>query len=148
MKQNRHAEIVQIIENYDVETQEELAEYLKKAGYAVTQATVSRDIRELKLTKIPVGQGKQKYIILKEDENNMNERFVRVLKSGYVSMTQAQNLVVIKTVTGMAMAVATALDAMKIPEVCGCIAGDDTIFVAIRTSEDATNVMERIRREL
>lgn len=148
MKQNRHAEIVQIIENYDVETQEELAEYLKKAGYAVTQATVSRDIRELKLTKIPGGQGKQKYVILKEDENNMNERFIRVLKSGYVSMVQAQNLVVIKTVTGMAMAVATALDAMKIPEVCGCIAGDDTIFVAIRSSEDATNVMERIRREL
>lgn len=148
MKQNRHAEIVQIIENYDVETQEELAEYLKKAGYAVTQATVSRDIRELKLTKIPVGQGKQKYIILKEDESNMNERFVRVLRSGYVSMTQAQNLVVIKTVTGMAMAVATALDAMKIPEVCGCIAGDDTIFVAIRTIEDTANVMERIRKEL
>lgn len=148
MKQNRHAEIVQIIENYDVETQEELAEYLKKAGFAVTQATVSRDIRELKLTKIPVGQGKQKYIILKEDESNMNERFVRVLRSGYVSMTQAQNLVVIKTVTGMAMAVATALDAMKIPEVCGCIAGDDTIFVAIRTIEDTANVMDRIRREL
>ncbi len=148
MKQNRHAEIVQIIENYDVETQEELAEYLKKAGFAVTQATVSRDIRELKLTKIPVGQGKQKYIILKEDESNMNERFVRVLRSGYVSMTQAQNLVVIKTVTGMAMAVATALDAMKIPEVCGCIAGDDTIFVAIRTIEDTANVMERIRKEL
>ena len=87
MKVNRHAKIIELINKYHVETQEELAEYLKKAGYAVTQATVSRDIRELKLPKIPVGQGKQKYIILKEDESNMNDRFVRVLRSGYVSFT-------------------------------------------------------------
>ena len=131
MKVSRHAKIIELISQYDIETQEELAEYLNNAGFKVTQATVSRDIRDLKLTKVSVG-GKQKYIVHRPEEG-MSEKYIRVLKDGYVSMDMAQNILVIKTVSGMAMAVAAALDAMKWNEVVGCIAGDDTIMCAIRT---------------
>ena len=149
MKVSRHAKIIELISQYDIsqydiETQEELAEYLNNAGFKVTQATVSRDIRDLKLTKVSVG-GKQKYIVHRPEEG-MSEKYIRVLKDGYVSMDMAQNILVIKTVSGMAMAVAAALDAMKWNEVVGCIAGDDTIMCAIRTVEDTTAVMEKIRR--
>lgn len=148
MKQNRHNKIVQIIEKHAVETQEELADYLREEGFCVTQATVSRDIRELKLTKIPTGEGHQKYIILKDEVENINSRLIRVLREGYISMTQAQNIIVIRTVSGMAMAVAAAIDAMKMDEVAGCIAGDDTIFVAVKTTEETSIVMDRIRGEV
>lgn len=133
MKKTRHRKIVEIIEKKDVETQEELAGYLKEAGFAVTQATVSRDIRELKLSKVPTGGGKQKYVILKQDDSHMGDKYIRVLRDGFISMDMAQNILVIKTVSGMAMAVAAALDALKFSEVVGCIAGDDTIMVAVRT---------------
>ena len=145
MKVSRHAKIIELISKYDIETQEELAEYLNNAGFKVTQATVSRDIRDLKLTKVSVNGGKQKYILHRPEEG-MSEKYIRVLKDGYVSMDMAQNILVIKTVSGMAMAVAAALDAMKWNEVVGCIAGDDTIMCAIRTSEDTVAVMEKIRK--
>ena len=108
MKKTRHRKIVEIIEKKDVETQEELAGYLKEAGFAVTQATVSRDIRELKLSKVPTGGGKQKYVILKQDDSHMGDKYIRVLRDGFISMDMAQNILVIKTVSGMAMAVGTA----------------------------------------
>ena len=146
MKKTRHRKIVEIIEKKDVETQEELAGYLKEAGFAVTQATVSRDIRELKLSKVPTGGGKQKYVILKQDDSHMGDKYIRVLRDGFISMDMAQNILVIKTVAGMAMAVAAAVDAMKWNEVVGCIAGDDTIMCAIRTVEDTAVVMENIRK--
>ncbi|HIZ74393.1 MAG TPA: arginine repressor [Candidatus Mediterraneibacter stercoravium] len=145
MKVSRHAKIIELISQYDIETQEELAEYLNNAGFKVTQATVSRDIRDLKLTKVSVNGGKQKYVVHRQEEG-MSEKYIRVLKDGYVSMDMAQNILVIKTVSGMAMAVAAALDAMKWNEVVGCIAGDDTIMCAIRTVEDTEAVMEKIRR--
>ena len=113
MKKTRHRKIVEIIEKRDVETQEELAGYLKEAGFAVTQATVSRDIRELKLSKVPTGGGKQKYVILKQDDSHMGDKYIRVLRDGFISMDMAQNILVIKTVSGMAMAVAAALDARQ-----------------------------------
>lgn len=146
MKVSRHAKIIELISQYDIETQEELAEYLNNAGFKVTQATVSRDIRDLKLTKISVSGGRQKYIIHRQEESGMNEKYMRVLKDGYVSMDMAQNILVIKTVSGMAMAVAVAVDAMKWNEVVGCIAGDDTIMCAIRTVEDTAVVMDKIRK--
>ena len=102
MKKTRHRKIVEIIEKRDVETQEELAGYLKEAGFAVTQATVSRDIRELKLSKVPTGGGKQKYVILKQDDSHMGDKYIRVLRDGFISMDMAQNILVIKTVSGMA----------------------------------------------
>lgn len=144
MKKIRHRKIVEIIEKYDVETQEELAGHLKAAGFAVTQATVSRDIRELKLSKIPTGSGKQKYVVLKQDDSHMGDKYIRVLRDGFTSMDMAQNILVVRTVSGMAMAVAAALDALKFPEIVGCIAGDDTIMVAVRTTEENQALMEKI----
>lgn len=144
MKKNRHQKIVEIIENHDVETQEELAGYLQKAGFTVTQATVSRDIRELQLSKIPSGNGRQKYVILKQDDSHMGDKYIRVLRDGFTSMDMAQNILVVKTVSGMAMAVAAAIDALKFPEIVGCIAGDDTIMVAVRTVEETQELMHKI----
>ena len=140
--------VVDLINKYDIETQEELAAYLKEEGFEVTQATVSRDIRELKLSKIATGNGKQKYIILKNDDSHLGDKYIRVLRDGFVSMNMAQNILVIKTVQGMAMAVAAALDAMKFPEIVGCIAGDDTIMAAIKSTDETMIVMDKINEIL
>ena len=148
MKVNRHAKIVELITEHRVETQEELAELLKQAGFNVTQATVSRDIRDLKLTKSPAEGGGQKYTILYNDNSKMSEKYMRILRDGYVSMDYAQNILVLKTVPGMAMAVAAALDSMKWPEVVGTIAGDDTIMCAVKTVEDTIVLMEKIKKVL
>ncbi len=144
MKKIRHRKIIDIIEKYDVETQEELANYLKESGFVVTQATVSRDIRELKLSKIPSGSGKQKYVVIKQEESVMGDKYNRVLKEGFASMDMAQNILVIKTVSGMAMAVAAAIDAMKFHEIVGTIAGDDTIMMAVRTVSETQILMDKI----
>ena len=144
MKKSRHQKIKELVEQFEIETQEELADKLKEAGYAVTQATVSRDIRELKLSKIPMGDGRQKYAILIHSDHYLSDKYIRVLKDGFVSMDMAQNILVVKTVSGMAMAVAAAIDAMKMKEIVGSIAGDDTIMMAIRTVEDTQTVMEKI----
>ncbi|WP_167958832.1 arginine repressor [Anaerosporobacter faecicola] len=146
MKIKRQTKIIELITKNDVETQEELAELLNAAGYNVTQATISRDIRELKLTKVSSEKGKQKYIVLQKQEAGLSEKFVRVLRDGFVSMDRAQNIMVIKTVSGMAMAVAAALDALHINGIVGCIAGDDTIMCAIRSVEDTIEVMEKVNK--
>jgi transcriptional regulator of arginine metabolism len=146
MKIERQSKILQLINQYDVETQEELANKLTDAGFYVTQATISRDIRELKLTKIATNNGRQKYVVLPNKETQHNDKFFRVLKDGYLSMDRAQNIIVLKTVSGMAMAVAAAIDAMQFNEVVGCIAGDDTIFCAVRTDDETIQVMEKINR--
>ncbi|MCM1126587.1 MAG: arginine repressor [Lachnospiraceae bacterium] len=148
MKKSRHQKIKELVEQYQIETQEELADKLTEAGYAVTQATVSRDIRELKLSKIPLGDGHQMYTILEHDDRHLGDKYIRVLKDGFVSMDMAQNILVIKTVSGMAMAVAAAVDAMKFKEIVGSIAGDDTIMMAVRTVEDTQVVMEKLRRAI
>ena len=146
MKVNRHAKIVELVNKYQIETQEELAELLNAEGYKVTQATVSRDIRDLRLTKVQTENGKQKYAALKTTQSELAEKYFRILKDGFVSMGMAQNILVIKTVSGMAMSVAAAIDEMNWPEVLGCIGGDDTIMCAIRTVEEAEKVMEKIRK--
>ena len=144
MKRDRHEAVVELINKYDSETQEELAAYLREEGFDVTQATVSRDIRELHLSKVSAGNGRQKYIILQNDDAKLGDKYIRVLRDGYVSMAMAQNILVIKTVQGMAMAVAAALDAMKFPEIVGCIAGDDTIMAAVKSVEETECVMDKI----
>ena len=144
MKGNRHQKIIELVEQYAIETQEELAERLSDAGFRVTQATVSRDIRALKLSKVSCGNGKQKYVVIKRDDTHLSAKYVRVLKDGFVSMDQAQNILVIKTVSGMAMAVAAAVDAIEMEDIVGSIAGDDTIMVAVRTIEDTQKVMDKI----
>ena len=116
------------------------------SGYQVTQATVSRDIRELKLSKIPFGKGRQKYVAFTQNEAHLGDKYIRVLKEGYVSMAPAQNLLVMKTVSGMAMAVAAAVDALKMDEVVGCIAGDNTIMMAMRSETAVTAVMDKITK--
>lgn len=148
MKGNRHQKIIELVDNYNIETQEELAEKLKEEGYQVTQATVSRDIRALKLSKVSCGNGKQKYIAIKQDDAGLNDKYIRVLKDGFVSMDKAQNILVIKTAPGLAMAVAAAIDAMEMDEIVGSIAGDDTIMAAVRTVEDTQIVMEKISEML
>ncbi len=148
IKKRRHEKIVELINQYEIETQEELADKLCQAGYQVTQATVSRDIRELKLSKIPVGKGRQKYVAFTQEETHLGDKYIRVLKEGYVSMDLAQNLLVMKTVSGMAMAVAAAVDALKMEEIVGCIAGDNTIMMAMRSEEAAHAVMDKIGRML
>ena len=146
MKIARHAKIIDLISRNDVETQEELADLLNGEGFRVTQATVSRDIRELKLTKISLNDGRQKYAVMQAARENMNEKYLRILKDGFLSMDMAQNILVVKTVSGMAMAVAASIDAMQWPEVAGCIAGDDTIMCANRSVDDTLLVMEKIRK--
>jgi transcriptional regulator of arginine metabolism len=146
MKFNRQSKILELIDKYDIETQEELADWLMKEGFNVTQATVSRDIRELKLTKIATDGGRQKYITMKKTEPGLGEKYSRVLKDGFISMDMAQNILVIKTVPGMAMAVAAALDALHINGIVGCIAGDDTIMCAIRSTQDTPAVMQRLSK--
>lgn len=146
MKVKRHAKIVELINRYQIETQEELADCLNREGFQVTQATVSRDIRDLKLTKVPTEGGRQKYAVLKSTENILSEKYIRILRDGFLSMDKAQNILVIKTVSGMAMAVAAAIDEMQWNEVVGCIAGDDTIMCAIRTVDDTMEVMSKIRK--
>ncbi|WP_026507606.1 arginine repressor [Butyrivibrio sp. MC2013] len=144
MKKNRHAKIIEIIGKQEVETQEQLADLLRSEGYDVTQATVSRDIRDLRLTKIQGNSGRQKYCVTDTADEQLQSKYIQVLRSGYVSMECADNLLVIKTVSGMAMAVAAAVDALHIPDVLGCIAGDDTIFAAIRSKEGAVRVISQI----
>ena len=146
MKKARHEKIIELIARHEIETQEELVDRLRQSGYEVTQATVSRDIRELKLSKIPNGRGQQKYVACTQEESHLGDKYSRVLKEGYVSMALAQNLLVLKTVSGMAMAVAAAVDALKIEEIVGCIAGDNTVMMAMRSEKDAESVMDKIGR--
>ena len=142
MKTNRQSKIIEIIQKNEVETQDELSALLEKDGFRVTQATVSRDIRELKLTKIPTAGGRQKYAVITDAPENLSKKYERVLREGFLSMDMAQNILVIKTVSGMASAVCAAIDAMKMREIVGSIAGDDTIMCAIRTVDDTYAVMK------
>ena len=144
MKAKRQEKIIEIIEQYNIETQDELAEKLAAAGFPTTQATISRDIRELKLTKLAYPGGRQKYIALKNRELHIDKKYKRVLSDAIVNMEAAQNIIVIKTVTGMAMACATAIDSLGIEGIVGTIAGDDTIFAAVRTEEAAKLVARKL----
>ncbi|WP_026488317.1 arginine repressor [Butyrivibrio sp. XBB1001] len=148
MKKNRHDKIIELIAKYEVETQEQLASLLKDEGYDVTQATVSRDIRQMKLSKQVTEDGRQKYVYSTADPEAMQDKYVSVLKAGFVKMDLAQNILVIKTVSGMAMALAAAIDAIEMPQIVGCIAGDDTIMIAIKTNEEALEVMDKFREML
>ena len=145
MKTARQAKIIEIIREYDIVTQQELCRRLNEAGFKVTQATVSRDIRDMGLTKLPLPDGTQKYAFAADTRGSFDGKYTRVFKEGVVSRDTAQNILVIKTVSGMAMAVAAALDAMDYEEIVGSIAGDDTIMCAVRTGEEADSLKERLR---
>lgn len=144
MKTKRQRKIIELITNYDIETQEELAAKLVENGFNVTQATISRDIRELNLTKIAIKGDKQKYAVQSSSDIVSNSKYMRVLNDGIITMDTAGNILVVKTVSGMAMAVAAALDAMQIKEILGCIAGDDTIMCVVKHAEETDRVKEHI----
>lgn len=148
MKIARHSQIIKLIQEFDIETQEELAEKLNESGFKVTQATVSRDIRELKLTKITTEEGNSRYAVLQSQNQELGSKYIHVLKTAYVSMDTAQNILVIKTVSGMAMAAAAALDDMELPEIVGCIAGDNTIMCAARSADEALVCMAKLKKML
>ncbi|MBR1866499.1 MAG: arginine repressor [Lachnospiraceae bacterium] len=146
MKEKRQNKIREIIETQEIETQDELLEELMEAGFSTTQATISRDIREMKLTKVSCGEGRQKYTVLHSTATDVIEKYHQVLSAGILNMDHAENLIVIHTVSGMAMAVAAALDNMKLAGFMGCIAGDDTIFCVARSSGVCRDIMAEIRR--
>lgn len=145
MKYKRQRKILDIIEKMEIETQDELVKALNDSGYNVTQATVSRDIREMCLTKVTGKNGKICYNRPLNSSSVITDKYDRILKEGFISCTAAKNLIVIKTAPGIAMAVAAAIDSMDWDEVVGCIAGDDTIFCAVHSDEEAENVSKRIR---
>lgn len=143
MKSTRHSLILEIIEQKDIETQEELAEELKRRGVKVTQATVSRDIKELRLLKVLSDHGGYKYATVERAEKGMSERFIRILSESVVSLDSVGNLIVIKTLSASANAAAEAIDSMKWSEVLGSIAGDNTILVIARSEEAVESLMAR-----
>ena len=146
MKAERQNAILQIINSEAVETQEDLQKKLSDAGFEVTQATISRDIRELKITKISEESGRQKYAVMQGHTADISGKYQRVLHDGLVSVDTAQNILVLKTVAGMAMAVAAAIDSLHLDGVVGCIAGDDTVFCAVRTVEGTFKVVDKINK--
>jgi len=146
MKAKRQAKILELVREYEIETQAELTKLLAEAGFDVTQATVSRDIHEMKLTKISsAGQG-YKYALPPQQDQEGIARLKRVFWDGFVSMDNAGNLLVIRTFNGMAMAVGAVLDGMPLPEIVGCIAGDDVVMCATKSEQDAIELMEKLKR--
>ncbi len=144
MKTERQSKIIDIINKNDIETQEELAKKLLDSGFSVTQATISRDIRELKITKITDGK-KQKYAVLSEDVPVVSEKLIEIFKSAVIHIDCSKNIVVIKTIDGMAMGVAAVLDSMENSEILGSIAGDNTIFCVIRSEKNAVNFIKQLK---
>ena len=144
MKTVRQQRILELIQMHDIEKQEELVQMLCEDGFDVTQATVSRDISQLRLKKVSGKNGKLVYKAAESKHQQAEPKYLRILKESYVSMDMAMNILVIKTVSGMAMAAAAALDACHFSEIVGCIAGDATIMCAVRTVPDTFHLMKKI----
>lgn len=142
MKYTRHSKILEVIEEREIETQEELASWLKQLGFNVTQATVSRDIKELRLIKVLTREGKYKYATIKNQDTGMSERTLKMLRNSFVSIDYAGNMIVVKTLVGSANAAAVAIDSLDIKEIIGSIAGDDTIFLLIRSEEKIPEIID------
>ena len=148
MKTKRHAMILKLIAAENIETQEDLARLLSTQGFSVTQATVSRDIKELRLIKVPTGEGHYKYATVEKAESDMQERFIRLFGNCVISITSAGNIIVVKTMAGSAAVAAEAIDSMKWPEIAGSIAGDNTIFVAIREGKSVSDIIKKYQKML
>ncbi len=148
MKNKRHEAIIEIVQNNEIFTQEELQVELRKRGFDITQATVSRDIRKLRLMKRQTADGKNIYAVPMPRGNLAQDRLLRVLRDSVRSIDSAQNILVIKTEAGMAMAAAAAIDSLSVAGVVGCIAGDDTIMAVLKSNEAAEDALVRIRTDL
>ena len=145
MKQNRLDKIKELILENRIETQEELCKKLLESGYEVTQATISRDIRKLHLTKVSDKNGGKQYYTILQNDSNPNKKFNTVLQEAYISITSSMNLIVIRTVSGMAMAFAAALDSLNFEEILGSVAGDDTVICVVRDPDEADIVITKIK---
>jgi transcriptional regulator of arginine metabolism len=145
MKNKRQEKIVSLITRYEIETQEELIGMLNKEGFRVTQATVSRDIRELKLVKVTTGHGGYRYMLPPQSDSTANVKFNSALAESIISADFASNIVVVKTYPGLANAVATGIDSLKLTSILGCVAGDDTIIIVVSDIDSARDISERIR---
>ena len=148
MKSVRHAMILELIDRMEIETQEELAEQLKRHGVNVTQATVSRDIKELRLLKVLTGRGTYKYALADKAQHAMSDRFVQIFVASVISIEYAQNIIVIKTLPASANAAAEAIDGMHLKEVLGTMAGDNTILVVVHNEPEAAKMAEHFRQIL
>ncbi|HWQ58394.1 MAG TPA: arginine repressor [Clostridia bacterium] len=144
MKSERHAMILELIERNDIETQEDLARLLKEHGIGVTQATVSRDIKELRLIKVLTDTGAYKYATVDKAEAGLKERLVRIFSDSVVAITYSHNLVIIKTLSGSGSAAAEAIDSLHWNEIAGTLAGDNTIFLAVKDLKQVPDVLKRI----
>ena len=148
MKYSRHAKILEMIEKYEIETQEELAEKLKEVGMDVTQATVSRDIKELRLLKVMTKDEHYKYAPISQADGAISNRLLTIFTESFASCDYANNIVVVKTLPGMAQASASAVDSLKWVEIVGTIAGDDTIMIVCRAEKIAEELVNRFNRML
>lgn len=146
MKYTRHAKILEIIENKEIETQEELSEELRKLGLNVTQATVSRDIKELRLIKVLSKSGKYKYATLKSQDSVLSDRLIRLFKDSILSIDYSGNMIVLKTIPAAAQAAASAIDAASPEGIIGSVAGDDTIFVLIKDVNKMDETIEKFKK--
>ncbi|WP_125152268.1 arginine repressor [Clostridium rectalis] len=146
MKVTRHAKILELIASKDIETQEELAEELKKSGMNITQATVSRDIKELKLIKVLSNNGKYKYATINHKENYISDKLVNIFSQSVMSVENVMNFVVIKTLPGSAAGAAEAIDCFRFDGIAGSLAGDNTIFVMARSEEQAAEITQKMKK--
>lgn len=156
MKSQRQSKILELINKYDIETQEELTQFLAKDGYVATQATVSRDIKELRLIKVSTGeksgrQNKYKYAantLNSEIDTRLGNKFKNILSEAVTKINCAGNIVVLKTYAGTAQAAAVAIDALEVPTLIGCVAGDDTIIIVMSTDNDAQDFMKKLSKSI
>lgn len=148
MKNARQTAILSIIDRYDIETQEELSAKLKEMGIVVTQATVSRDIKELRLLKVLSAKGGYKYATADKAEHGLSDRFVRMFVDSVLSINYAQNIIVIKTLSGSANVAAEAIDSMRWPEIMGTMAGDNTILAIVKDENEAAKAVKKFQELL
>ncbi|PJI09946.1 MULTISPECIES: arginine repressor [Clostridium] len=146
MKVSRHTKILEIINSKDIETQEELAEELRKSGMEVTQATVSRDIKELKLIKVLSSKGRYKYATISPTESFLSNKLVTIFSQTVLNVDRVNNMVVVRTISGSANAAAEAIDSLNLDGIAGSIAGDNTIFILARTEEIAVGIVQKLKK--
>ncbi len=146
MKYSRHIKILEIIKEHEIETQEDLAEWLKESGFNITQATVSRDIKELRLIKVLTKDKRYKYASMQQQEHMLSDRLINLFKESVVSIDHSGKIIVLKTLTGAAPAAASAIDAINSTDIVGSIAGDDTIFLLVRENSNLLEVIESFKK--
>ncbi len=148
MKSTRHGRILEIIANMEIETQEELVSALNNEGFKVTQATVSRDIKDLRLTKVPDERGGYKYTAISKNETGITPKMRQLFVNAVTSIASANNIIVIKTLTGSANTIATVVDALNEPSILGSVAGDDTMIIVVASNELVEPVKEKLNSML